>query len=531
MFTSPLCRLLVVLTLLAFVAAFAWLEGRGGGIRDIMAGVSLVLLAVTVARLVVEGSAFDDRAFHRTRPGGERLALRRLNGILAGLVVAIACMAAVRCWIFHLGWESAAWGAALAFVPAALLTMAIATGMSLSLQGKSSVRTVIVVLLVMPIVLTLVTLVVPYTGRWIGSAISTSWTSDLTWAGVAGAVGYGIAWTLASRWRQGSAALVVAGLTGILTQLRAIKAPLVPTPDLPVADVMIERLPPPADAKSVSESLRPRFVSEWGMKHSRIEGTVRATGLREDEFVAYDLLIQQQPSLRLVHTGSRGGMIGWGSGAGLLRNDHRFRLESNFSSLMTHLGGRLPGRPPLDDRSGQATVESWVSIPDHMDEAGVANSMWQINGVLCRVDRLGDFPVRARSSYPLDGGGNVRTWDLQQTRHEISLGLRLIQPDSPFVPKPRRESAPWSPGKEFADSLWGIMVDENGTKALMVLQGGGYYGMDRQRAFGSRWLDLWVNLYYLGNPQNWSEEEVLRSSIHLFVARPVGKVHAALPPP
>lgn len=240
----------MVITLLASAGAVAWLEDRSGTICATMIGAALFLLAVTVGKLVMDGSIFDDRGFHRTRPGGERMALRRLNRILAGLVIAIAAMPAVRCWIYNLGWESATWAAVLALVPAAWFTTAVATGVNLSLQGKSSVRTVILVLVGVPVGLMLLTMIVPYTGRWIIPVFLVrwidipKWTDTLTWAVALGAAGCGIAWWLASRWRQSKTALLIAGLTGILIQLHLTKYPLVPTRDLPASGVKIERLPP-----------------------------------------------------------------------------------------------------------------------------------------------------------------------------------------------------------------------------------------------------------------------------------------------
>lgn len=264
------------------------------------------------------------------------------------------------------------------------------------------------------------------------------------------------------------------------------------------------------------------------MKDPKIEGTVWTEGLKDNEFVAFEFLMQPQGSLRARHA-APSGVLDRDHGADVRIESERFTLGSDLNSLMGHLAERLPGQTKLEHLAGQATTW-WSSIPGLTDQPPLAASTWVIEGTQCRVDHLGSFPVRERSSHRLDGGGMVRTWDLQRTRYETSLGFRLIQPDPPFVPERKLEITDGGFVNRPPAYIWGIMVDESGTRALMVLDGRNYW-MEPQRAFGARWSDFWVNLRYLGNPGGWTEEEVLRSEIHLFASSPVAKVSASLPPP
>ncbi|MEK7950899.1 hypothetical protein [Luteolibacter soli] len=542
MFVSPLSRILMVLTLLAFAGAFSFVEEPGGTFRNTLTGASLTLWAVTIARLVTEGSACDDRGFHRTRPRGERMALRRINCILAGMVVAIASIAAVRGWIYHLGWPSALWAAAITLVPVASFTMAMAAGTGILIQRKTSVRRVILILLAGPIGLALVTMVVPYTARWISSIVSDyrmgmgfewrsmpAWMSAPTWASALGVAGYGVAWWLASRQRRGRTAILLAGLTGILIQLRVTKAPLEPETSLPVSAVKIERLPAPPPSKSLSESMMPRFRDDWGMRDPQILSSLRATNLGENEHIDFNLLIDPQEHSSQRYQSPSGG-LGRDHDAFLLKDSENLWLRSDLDALMDDLARRLPGYPKLEYRNGQDSISQRESISNKADQAQLTTAPWTIDGVMFQLDDLGSFPVLAHSSSRLNGGGMVKTWDLRLSHYETSLGFRVIQPDPPSVPAPDQMLFDGMYARPAANMIWAIMVNESSTKALMVLDGRNFQ-MGRQRAFGSHWSDFWLNLRYSGNPQKWTEEEVLRSKIHLFVSRPVAKVHASLPPP
>jgi hypothetical protein len=91
---SPFTRLLIALTLLAFPWFFMWLEDSYSRVSSTMLGVSLTLLVATVFMVVRDNPVFDDRAFLRSRPGGDSKAFRRSTRTLLGIVAVVSLMAA-----------------------------------------------------------------------------------------------------------------------------------------------------------------------------------------------------------------------------------------------------------------------------------------------------------------------------------------------------------------------------------------------------------------------------------------------------
>jgi hypothetical protein len=526
---SPATRILIALTLLAFPWVFVWLDDDGGRKSAMMTGVSLSLLIAAVFLLIRDGSAFDDRAFHRTRPGGERCAFRYISRILLGMVVIVSLMPAVRCLYFHLGVRSASQGAVVAFVPMLAVTAALATGFTLALQRGRSVKVVVVTLIAVPVALYLAPAAVPgLLSLLLGTFRPSNWQSELTWCGVVGAAGFSAAWWLAAGRRLWLTGLVVAGVTAACLPFLRFKGAVIRPGEMPVVPVKLIRIPGFTEDPAVGRSAASRDMDVWEKSYRRVEGRIITEGLRENEFVSVSALIAGRPDIRLGvgHFSERSR--GWSSMHGILRTSDP-RSGSGYQSLLAHLKSRLPGNPSVSGYLWEMDRENVVAIYDGQVFPDLDAIDWNIDGALFRIENLGSFPVAEHGIHRLPRGGVARVWPIQRSLHGIALGFRLI---APHQTEPAVEYRPkyldWSSPYRTEYQTWMFLVNENQTKAVLLPDRPGY----ATRAYGSEWRNFNVTLHapQLADAPYWPPEEVLKSRLHLFESRPLGRVQATLPP-
>jgi hypothetical protein len=342
-----------------------------------------------------------------------------------------------------------------------------------------------------------------------GRVVFGHWTGDLTWGCVLGAAGFALAWWLAAARRSWWPALCVAAVAGVLLPVFRW-VPVVPPLDLAVVERNLKRHPREEADRTLTESAR-----ELGaiFTHAvRIEGQLRAEGLKDDEFIGFHRLIDSNPSLQVARGYRSGQGAGLGSDGGVLK-PHGAGLASGHQALFAHLESRLPGRPEVTWERHEQRGENWVS-PSTVEQLDAMT--WQVRGALYQIRSAGDFPVSRPGSYPMTGEGVVQVWDMKPDPYGVGLGFRTIWPDEPRFPE-----------YAFAGMSWAYLVDEPGKKAALVRLS----NVGNRRALGSAWRDWSVALHHPGWPEGWTREEVLRSRLHLFTARPVGRVEATLPPP
>lgn len=524
---SPATRILIALTLLAFPWIFVWLDDEGGRKSATMTGVSLSLLVAAVFLLIRDGSAFDDRAFHRTRPGGERRAFQHISGILLGMIFIVSLMPAVRCLCYHLGARSAVQGAVVVFVPLLGVTAALATGFTLALQRGRSVKVVVVTLIAIPVALYLAPAAVPgLVSLFRGTFWPSHWSSELTWFGVVGAAGFSAAWWLAAGRRLWLTGLVVAGVTAACLPFLRFKGAVIRPGEMPVVPVKLIRLPGFTEDPAVGRSAASREMDEWGLKYRRVEGRLIAEGLREDEFVTVGRIIEGRRDLRLGIAHFSGSGRGWSSANWILRtSDSRF--DSSRQSLLAHLKSRLPGNPALSGYLWHQDWENVVEIHGSPDGPDLDAMDWNIEGALFRVEPLGSFLVSEHGIHRLPGGGVARVWPIRRNVHGFSLGFRLIAPHQTEPAVGYRAGEPWSDPYRAEYQCWMFLVNESQTKAVLLFENAG----NAHRAFGSVWRNFNVTLHAprLADAPDWNPGEILKSRLYLFESRPLGRVQATLP--
>ena len=77
-----------------------------------------LLVWLLTSRAVRDAPPFDDRAFHRTLPPGDRYAFWRVVRFHLFGFAGIAAIVAAYCWLNNLGWLEVIWGIAVVMIPA-----------------------------------------------------------------------------------------------------------------------------------------------------------------------------------------------------------------------------------------------------------------------------------------------------------------------------------------------------------------------------------------------------------------------------
>ena len=530
---SPLTRLLIALTLLAFPWFFMWLEDSSSRVSSTMLGVSLTLLVAAVFMVIRDNPAFDDRAFHRSRPGGDSKAFRRSTGTLLGIVAAVSLMAAARSLFYHLGWKATVASTLIVFTQVGLLTAALATGFTLASHRGGMTRRIAVVMLGLPTALYFLTLEWQSARLWLGpQELMTEWMTGIGLATLVGVVGFGLTWWLTAGRRRWTLALVLAGLTAtclpLLNGRSGRRAAGIEA--LPVSPATLTRHPVVVVKKP--EDPRLSELRKTGDEILPFEGRLSVDGLKDDEFVSIARLGTDQLSPQIALGYQIRGFGGFGGADGILRQSDSTSMTRR-RSLLEHLTSRVPGHPELILSEENQATGNWVSFPRYPRENQVIdlegtleNLTWSIDGRVFQVEDAGSFPLATGGWHRLPAGGTVRVWPVNQSIHGSSIRMRLVISAFDDLVYDRGIDG------ETAGLPMALIVDESGRRAwLPTVVGGGMPTLDsRNFRLASRWLD-WEIRFGESYRSRIPPDEVLRSRLYLFLSRPGARIQASLPPP
>lgn len=539
---SPRSILLLVLTLGTFAAQLVW-SNEPGWLPGVLMACSVILILGTTASIVRDGAALDDRAFHRTRPGGESRAFRNAILVFLVLIAVRALMGGISLWMYNFGGPPFGFFVAAVVLPLWFCMAACAAALTLAFSGESRTFRLAALLLVPPFVV----------DQWIKGRGGFQWLPlydhslflGASWMALAGAVGYSLAWWLAAARKRRRVALVLACATGALLPLvRGLGSlPYPERPPLPEAGgVKITRLAvqgeDPLEAKvrryfREDHAKRAQASKEYAERYPRyvpifLKGRLKVEGLREDEFLhVYTLLGSNGrrgnlAPLELV-TGvvtpeGRGHQRGY-RGLSFVMRGRDPQPASGGRALEEYLASRLPAPAKLaDDSAIGAEPFDWIDVDEKRSSVTALEARtWPIAGMVYRIEDAGSFDLATGGSGRLPSGGMVR------------------------VP-PYKGSGPVEIAiMGVTDFDWGsVPLGATLDLGVMVLLHDPVTGVvrvpdrpDRVENHGA-WDRYELSVGVDGDGHFLSEEEhasFLRSRIYLFRPRPVGRVSAALPPP
>jgi hypothetical protein len=513
---SPFTRLLWLLTALVFPLVFLALEARNPWVANTLLGIALLLLLAAVYLTIRSGGAFDQRAFHLTRPQGTGRVFRQQTLIWFGAAAGVALLAVARGYWFNLGWR-AAWAAGLiVWVLVLLIIAAAATGFTLAMGRSRATARVAALLLGVPVGLQLWLMEAAH--RSPGTSV-VAWTSNLNLGGVIALVGYLLAWWLAAGRRNWWGSLLVAAGAGASLPLLANQGPLLGHARAPLtgATVRIERLAAfrdlPGKDKSAFKLLRP--VGEC----------FRVSGLQPDEFLS---LSSRLPMRDESYPRSQGGER---AESVLLmacfRDDSIPKPESGWSTPLA-VCGDLPGWP-LDQIRPRHGGDSHVKV-NEAAASRVEQADWVVGGEVRRIERLGAVPLFEGGRLDFPSGGCIRISPARRGRDErgnedIQFEALVTVPDGRLA-----ELAIENPPDLYSyyEHCKVVVVAGNGRRAFVT------FLPERpaiRSGLGSWWERNRVSVKPASDLAGWSTADIAGAKVHCFLTYPVDQLKQVLTPP
>jgi hypothetical protein len=522
MATSPLTRILIALTLLAFPGVFVWLEDGSTGLTGSFLGVSIVLLIATTWKVVRDYAPFDDRAFHRTRPGGDARSFRRATMTLTLVLIALASMAAIRGVVLNLGWRATVSSFFIVLTLLTCLTGAVATAFSLETDRRDMARRIALVMLAVPVAILLWNGAGSFMPGWRSiMGIGPQTLVVMLWA-VVGSLGYAFTWWLASGRKRWTAALVIAGCLGAVLPFLT-RYPFVfndDFPSLPVSPVMIERTP-----ESGTANTSPLYP---------LEGRLITRGLNEDEFVGFHEIIPGRRGVSVIqaYPGDKSLLSArFNLQRGILWN-RTDPLVSQQRLMMDYLADQLPEQSHFDPPEPTGLLGNWAAIrtdgiEENLQPLDIGQRTWRIRGTVYRWESAGDFPVAEGGwgQLPDEGAVRVMPADARLAVNMDSLGIRITRPLNLFSKHPD--------GRRLNEMGRWVLTDLPVVLLRDPLDGRVRWLQVHPGKTGQGLASQWENFAAsLENKDARPEQRasLLRSRLYLFVPRPVGTVDVTLPP-
>jgi hypothetical protein len=515
---SPITRLLIVLTLLAFPWVFVSMIGLDSWLAPGLLGVSLSLWTAALFGIVKSSAAFDERGFHPTRPGGRSRAFRRSTWLILSMITIISLMAAVRGACYNLGWRAIWTGTLITFALLSIFTAALATGFNLSFNQARANRWIGWIMVGLPMAVHLAVVEARNSNPWPGGRMFESWTMNLSAGVVFATAAYGVAWWLASRRARWWPGLIACGVAGVGLAVPAIQQPLLgrEPAEPPQASVTIGRLPVTIPAKSVQGS---------NSDVCRLEPAdyLTVNGLLDGEVLqAYGTFPLPAKSLRSWQTLSNSL---YGGGFRLVRwtaNDSDDPRLQNRGHL---LASRLPSAPE------SKSAHSEFSHPVHFYRnesgailSGMNRSDWKLTGNIRQIVHEGSFPLAVGGSQPLQHHGQLKVWPATRTASSLIINYRLIVPGRLFDPGKKLPIG--NAGHSLANSMV-LLVSRSGNFAAFADSND---VVPRRVGLASEWTNR-VARVSLADLSKWYKSEIEGATIHIFTTHPVATVDMTLPPP
>lgn len=516
MFASPLIgwfRLSAVL-LLAAAIVLTGVTGTDAAAR--WTGVAgCLFLVAAVAGMVRGAGAFDERAFHRTRPGGERRVFLWQTLWLVSLPLAAGLIAVARAWWWNLGWRNAWTVGAVVFVLLLLPSATVATGVVLG-AGRSGRKAMVAGLMIgLPVA---VYVWLEEMGHWQAAALPQRfalWTNQPDSGVMIAAIGFCLAWCLAAGNRRWKAALAAALAAGLCLPMLAYR-------DASDSAAVVERMPKSA---TIQRMPLEKIASRKGGAR-KLGNWLNISGVRDDEI----LVLKVDASL------PDGGRA-WGG-----QSSRPFPTSICFSgrigtgatcSMEEALTGCMPGdrveivNPILDGALGRVKMqyaEFWTSDLLPSDFGDMKRVGWRISWYAVRPVHVGSVPVATGGSIELPAGGVFKVDPVRLS--ESGCEITTFE----LCPSEGRRAMNLPVSMSGPNGLAAILVSGDGHKAVVLsLVPANHTAMSGGEGLGSRWLGKTIRLGWNTRIQpQWQtsgDSELARSDmenarIHVLDMRP-----------
>ena len=448
MFPSRLigCLRLGAVIQLAVAVALTGVAGDGSLWWLGVAGV--LMSAATVVGMVRGAGAFDERAFHRTRPGGERRVFVRQTLWLVSPPLVVGLVAVARGWWWNLGWRCAFWSGTVTVVQLVVLSAAVATGVVLGTGRSRRVGWVVWLMAGLPLAVYVWMAEAshgPFGPFPEGFGLSICRIDIEAIVAVIG-IGYCLAWCLAAACRRWKSALVVATAAGMCLPLLAFRSGR----SLGRAHDLFERVP-------VSVTIRRAPLNQIAAREGGAKmpwNWLDVSGVREDE------------SLRLYVNvdAPDGGRADLGRAANYFGSSVSFSGRAGIGAsvgISEAQCGFLPGER-ITNVSPKWSGLSWMLGINPGDFDDLKRGNWRVSWEIVRPAYAGSVPVAAGGRLKLPGGGVFKVEPVRQHASgvEIKTFEICVTDDS------SGSGAPWLWHRRT--KLGVILVSGDGRKAVVL---------------------------------------------------------------
>lgn len=460
---SPIVRILFVAAALVFPGVLLTIHEPIPWLFPFVLVLFFGLWGACLARLTHDGAAFDERAFHATRPHGIRRAGMRMIALVMPMLAWVALLTALRGAWLHLGAAATAASVAIAAAWFLLITLAGLAAMHLAITRARPAWRVPVAILGPAVIMHGVA--ASMAGRPplpAGRALAEA-TMNLHATTLIAVAGFMLAVALAAGWRKWRTSLIVAAAAALVASSAPEKSRLFPNPDA---------------------NLPPRTVEIIPVTRGDATPEALVRGLGENEYLSGYVTRAALPSEY-----RRGHVQIASDSEGRAVNSYRAVIDRHFDRPITW-------------------VRSGFYRPTFFNQEGVED----LRGTVRRIRHEGEVPFATGGWIPLAGGGSAWIHRTHATERRASVAIAFVQTGT-YEP----------PGQAATRWFHVVALHPDGTRAIRVRS----YAPWRETRSGLavNWSDDTTYFYFQAHHAPWSLEEWSNAKILLFSDIPVGRIN------
>ncbi len=471
---SPLARILFVSAAIAFPGVLLTIHEPLPWLFPLALVLFFGLWGACLLRLTLDGAAFDERAFHATRPEGTRMAVQRVTAVVLLMLAWVMLLTLLRGLLLQLGAAATFASISIAATWMVLITMAGQTIMHLTTTRARPAWQAPVIIFGPAAVLVVITRMSQPSAPHLAGRTLAEATINLHATTLVAALAFTLALMLAMGWRKRRATLAVAACAAMLAVTAPQGSRLFSNPDANLPPRTIRFLPADAD-----------------------DGTseIRVHGLLADEYLSGVVTFAALPSEY------RRGHVQIASGyEGRAVNSYRAVIDRHFDRPITW-------------------VRSEFYQPTFFNPEGVED----LRGTVRRIRHEGEVPFATGGWIPLAGGGSAWIHRTHATDRRASVAIAFVQTGT-YEPPGQEHHGMTADGwaQDTTRRFHVVALHPDGTRAIRVRDHHPWRGT--RSGLGVNWADNTAYFYFQQPHEHWSIEEWSNARLILFSDSPVGFV-------